>query len=81
MAISAILIERLEEVIQQPGAPNFYWPLTDLPRPLFDMRKPMQGERLMAYGSFPGMADMAADLNAKPWTPSRSRRSSACFGI
>ena len=29
----------------------------------------MQGERLMAYGSFPGMADMAADLNAKPWTP------------
>ena len=69
MAISAILIERLEEVIQQPGAPNLYWPLTDLPRPLFDLRKPMQGERLMAYGTFPGMADMAADLNAKPWAP------------
>jgi hypothetical protein len=68
MAVDALMLERLEEVIQQPEAPSFYWALTDLPRPMFDMRKPMQGERLMAYGSFPGMAEMAADLNAKPWS-------------
>ena len=29
----------------------------------------MQGERVMAYGTFPGMAETAADLNAKPLTP------------
>ncbi|HVS38250.1 MAG TPA: hypothetical protein VMS17_22015 [Gemmataceae bacterium] len=69
MAVSSIMLDRLEEFIQQPGAPNLYWPLTDLPRPLFDLRKPMQGERLMAYGSFPGLLEMAADPNAKPWTP------------
>ena len=69
MAISAIMMERLEEVLQQPDAPSFYWPLTDLPRPFIDMRKPMQGERVSVYGSFPGAAEMAADLNAGPWGP------------
>ena len=71
MAMSSAMLDRLEEVIQQPDAPSFYWPLTDLPRPLFDLRKPMQGERLSIYGTFPGAAEMAADLNAKPWTPER----------
>ena len=44
------------------------------------MRKPMQGERLMAYGSFPGLADMADDLNAKPWTPEQveKKRAQSC---
>ena len=69
IAISNIMLERLEEVLQQPDAPSFYWPLTDMPRPFFDMRKPLQGERVGAYGTFPGAAEMAADLNAKPWTP------------
>ncbi len=69
IAISNIMLGRLEEVLQQPDAPSFYWPLTDLPRPFIDMRKPMQGERVGTYGTFPGMNEMAADLNAKPWTP------------
>jgi hypothetical protein len=29
----------------------------------------MQGERVVVYGTFPGMAETAADLNAKPFTP------------
>ena len=36
----------------------------------------MQGERVMAYGNFPGMAEMAADLNAKPITPEQVRKCS-----
>jgi hypothetical protein len=67
MAITNIMTPRLEEVLQQPGAPNLYWALTDLPQPFIDLRKPMQGERLMAYGTFPGMAGCAADPNAGPW--------------
>ena len=69
IAVGNIMLGRLEEVMQQPDAPSFYWPLTDLPRPFIDLRKPMQGERVSVYGSFPGAAEMAADLNAKPWTP------------
>jgi hypothetical protein len=68
VAISALMENRLEEVIQRPDAPNLYWALTDLPRPFIDMHKPTQGERLMAYGYFPGLAEAAADLDAKPWT-------------
>jgi hypothetical protein len=68
VVISAQMEKRLEEVIQQPDAPNLYWALTDLPRPFIDMHKPMQGERLMAYSNFPGVAEAVADLNAKPWT-------------
>ncbi len=66
---ASLMITQLEEFIQQPGAPNLYWSLTDLPRPFIDMRKAMQGERVGVYGTFPGMAEAAADLNAKPFTP------------
>jgi hypothetical protein len=68
IAIGSIMEARLEEFIQQPNAPNLYWSLTDLPRPFIDLRKAMQGERVGAYGTFPGMAETAADLNAKPFT-------------
>ncbi len=69
MEISSLMLDALEEFIQAADAPSLYWPLTDLPRPLFDMRKQMQGERVAVYGTFPGAAEMAGDLNAKPWTP------------
>jgi hypothetical protein len=79
MAMSNIMLERLEEVIQQPDAPSFYWPLSDLPRPFIDMRKPMGGERVSVYGSFPGMVEMDADLNAKPWTPEQVQKVVALY--
>jgi hypothetical protein len=68
-AIAQIMIEQLETFIQQPDAPNLYWALTDLPRPLLDPRKPLEGERLGAYGTFPGMIDSASNLKAGPMTP------------
>jgi hypothetical protein len=71
--------KRLEEFIQQPDAPNLYWSLTDLPRPFIDLRKPTQGERIMVYGSFPGLIEATADLNAKPWTPEQVEKVVALF--
>ena len=79
IAISMIVEKRLEEFIQQPGAPDLYWPLTDLPRPFIDLRKPLQGERLSAYGSFPGLTEAAADLNAKPWPPEQVEKVVSLF--
>jgi hypothetical protein len=35
----------LEEMVQQPGCPNLYWALTDLPCPLVELRKGVQGDR------------------------------------
>jgi hypothetical protein len=37
----------VEEMIQQPGCPNLYWALTDLPSPLVDLRKGVQGDRMI----------------------------------
>ena len=73
VAISNLMLERVEEFIQQPDAPSFFWPWTDLPRPFIDFRRPLQGERVMIYGLFPGAAEAASDLRAKPWTPEQVR--------
>src|SRR5262249_7608222 len=39
-----VTLNTLAEMVQQPGCPNLYWALTDLPAPLVDLRKGVQGE-------------------------------------
>lgn len=46
VAIGHVTIGPLEEMIGQPGCPNLYWALNDLPDPLVGLRKGVQGERL-----------------------------------
>ncbi len=53
-------------MIQQPDAPSFYWPLTDLPRPIIDLRRPLQGESVCLI---PGVNERVSDLNAMPSSP------------
>ena len=40
-------LNTLEEMVQQAKCPNLYWALTDLPSPLVDLRKGVQGEQTM----------------------------------
>jgi hypothetical protein len=68
MAIAFQMLGCVDELIQLERVPNLYWALTDLPRPFLDLRETLQGERVMAYGTFPGLAESAADLNAGPMT-------------
>jgi hypothetical protein len=42
----------LEEMVQQPGCPNLYWSLSDLPEPFVDVRKALQGERVFEAAEF-----------------------------
>src|SRR5262249_3248163 len=44
----------LEEMIQQPGCPNLYWALTDLPNPLISLRRGVQGDRMLLEAEFAG---------------------------
>lgn len=46
LAIANMALGTLEELQQQPGAPNLFWAFADLPTPFIDLRKGMQGERL-----------------------------------
>jgi hypothetical protein len=66
--IAQLMLRQLDDFVQQPKAPNLYWALTDLPRPLIDERKAVEQERLAMHRRFPGVAAGAADLNAGPLT-------------
>lgn len=57
MAIATIAIGPLEELIQQPGAPNLYWALSQLPNSLVDLRKGMHGERMFINAEFKDFID------------------------
>ena len=41
-SINIIMSKDVEDWVQQPGAPNLYWALTWLPRPLIDFRPAME---------------------------------------
>ena len=45
-AIARAMTKVMVEWVQQPGSPNLYWALSDLPRPYFDLRKSFEGDRL-----------------------------------
>src|SRR5262249_49123676 len=51
-------VDGVREGVQKPGAPTLYGALSALPRPLIDMRKPLQGERLFLDSLWPEARDM-----------------------
>jgi hypothetical protein len=48
LATAHLALGTLEEMIQQPGCPNLYWALTDMPCPLVDLRKGLKGDAALA---------------------------------
>lgn len=58
-AVAEMALEALTELVQQPGAPNLYWALTDLPAPLVDIRKGAQGDRVIADTELRSLRDDA----------------------
>jgi hypothetical protein len=47
VAIATIAIGPLEEMLEQPGCPNLYWALTNLPTPMVPLDRGLEGERLL----------------------------------
>jgi hypothetical protein len=56
MAIASLTLTTVDEMLQQPGCPNLFWALTDLPSPFIDLRHGMQGEGAMLVKEF-GLID------------------------
>ena len=50
IAIAAMAINPFEELLQQPGCPNLYWALTNLPDPFLSCKTALEGERLTIWG-------------------------------
>lgn len=75
LAVGHITLARVEEFIQQPGAPNLYWALANAPRPFFDLRRALQGEKAVMeelfqglVGERPGRASLAGQLGMRGYT-------------
>jgi hypothetical protein len=47
IAMAFVTIYPLEEMIEQPGCPNLYWALTNLPSPMISLASGVEGERAM----------------------------------
>jgi hypothetical protein len=67
-AIARTAIGPLEEMLEQPGCPNLYWALTNLPIPLVSLEKGIRGERDIFLGMFRDL-----DENA-PMSPDQLKR-------
>jgi hypothetical protein len=56
-AIAQQGLNLLEEFVQQPGAPNLYWALTDMPQQLVDTRKAASADRMVMSGMLGRFSD------------------------
>ncbi len=58
-------LDTLQEMVQQPGCPNLYWALTDLPCPLVDLHKGVQGDRLLVAAELEPIHDRGPMIDAE----------------
>jgi hypothetical protein len=65
LSVADLALDTLEEMVQQPGCPNLYWALTDLPAPLVDLRKGFQGQRAQIAAEFKALRDDAPMTEAE----------------
>ncbi len=65
LSVAQMALDGLEEMVQQPGCPNLYWALTDLPCPLVDLRKGAQGDHAMVATELRPIRDDAALTEAQ----------------
>ena len=59
-ATANIMLTQAEELTTRPGAPNLYWALVTLPRPLIDPRPSLDGELRRTLAFLPQLATLEA---------------------
>ncbi|MFO0916000.1 MAG: hypothetical protein U0795_23785 [Pirellulales bacterium] len=68
IAIHGIMNNVVAELIQQPGAPNLYWALAELPRPPVSLKTALQNELNWPLRVFPVLARAESEsLSAEQW--------------
>jgi hypothetical protein len=59
MATVNLAVVPLQEMLEQPGCPNLYWALTNLPAPLISLAPGNEGERVSIRGEMSELDDKA----------------------
>lgn len=73
IACASQFADCLLELMERPDAPNVYWALTVIPRPLINLRKGYEFERQMLELQFPDLADLSRPRSAEEWDAAFSR--------
>jgi hypothetical protein len=55
------------DFVERPEAPNLYWALTELPRPLIDMRGALEWEYVLLEAQMPELADLDRERTPEQW--------------
>ena len=61
------------ELVERPGAPNLYWALAVLPRPLVDLRRASEFEQNLVFSQFPDLADLERPRTPEQWDAALAR--------
>jgi hypothetical protein len=82
LAIASIMSNQVQQLIQQPDAPNLYWALSTLPRPPVDTRPGAEAESSMLYLQFPELRDLKKKkLSPDEWRALLKRTIDNIYGI
>jgi hypothetical protein len=73
IAIANQLADALADWVGQPNAPNLYWSITALPRPLIDLRQEFEFEYRMLELQFPDLADLKRERAPAEWDAALKR--------
>ncbi len=73
VAISFVMADCLQALIQGPGAPSLYWALANRPRPFSDMRDAFDAEHDVLEHELPGLRE----LETGTWGQDQARRFAA----
>src|SRR5262249_17888038 len=71
IALATIAIGPLEEMLAQPGCPNLYWALTNLPTPFMSLEKGREGERMPIDAE---LRENGGLTDARPMTPEQIKK-------
>jgi hypothetical protein len=66
-AIDSTLLARVAELVSQPNSPNLYWALTQLPRPLIDLRPSIELQQRFLQMTIPGLDDLSQIRTETDW--------------
>ena len=61
------MLDQVENLMKEPGAPSLYWSLTALPRPLIGIRKSMDQEYKICERMLPEMTNLEQPRSIDEW--------------
>jgi hypothetical protein len=68
-----LFTECVLDLVERPDAPNLYWALAELPRPLIDLRGSLEFEERMVELQFPDLADLDRPRSPAEWDAALAR--------